>query len=153
MSRHLLGLPFRTSQEVEAGNSFPARTRTAGKLNEILPSEVWGKGGGSGRGNPPPFSLSFGSRTRNFLPVLPASCPQPNEKLPASEVEIIERPSTARKTLGHQRNAMHIVRELRARIEVKKEVMEEEENEHARRHAQLKSVVEAKMKEAEGALV
>jgi hypothetical protein len=43
---------------------------------------------------------------------------------------------------------MQIVRDLQARIEVKKEVMEEEQNEHARRRAQLQSVVEAKMKEA-----
>ena len=41
-----------------------------------------------------------------------------------------------------------IVRELHARIEVKKEIMEEEQFEHARRHAQLQSVVEAKVKEA-----
>ncbi len=41
-----------------------------------------------------------------------------------------------------------MVRDLRARIEVKQEVMEEEQHEHAQRHAQLQSVVEAKMKEA-----
>jgi hypothetical protein len=43
---------------------------------------------------------------------------------------------------------MEIVRDLQARIEVKKEVMEEEQHEHARRHAQLQSVVEAKIQEA-----
>jgi hypothetical protein len=43
---------------------------------------------------------------------------------------------------------MEIVRDLQARIEVKKEVMEEEQQEHARRHAQLQSVGEAKIQEA-----
>ncbi len=43
---------------------------------------------------------------------------------------------------------MEIVRDLQALIEVKKEVMEEEQHEHARRHAQLQSVVEANMKDA-----
>jgi hypothetical protein len=75
---------------------------------------VGGKGGGSGWGG------ARGRRTRNFQHVLRASCPHPNKKLPASEVEILEGLSTVQKTLGHQRNAMHIVRELRARIEVKK---------------------------------
>jgi len=66
------------------------------------------------------------------------------------EVEILdsERPSTLHKARGHQPDAMEIVRGLQARIEVKKEVMEEEQHEHAWRHAQLKFVVEAKMKEA-----
>jgi hypothetical protein len=41
---------------------------------------------------------------------------------------------------------MQMVRELQARIEVKKEVMEEEKHEHVRRSAH--SVVDAKMKEA-----
>jgi hypothetical protein len=43
---------------------------------------------------------------------------------------------------------MEMVRDLQARIEVKKEAMEEEQHEHARRHAQLQSVVEAKIQEA-----
>jgi hypothetical protein len=43
---------------------------------------------------------------------------------------------------------MERVKDLQARIDVKKEVMEEEQHEHARRHAQLQSVVEAKMEEA-----
>jgi hypothetical protein len=64
------------------------------------------------------------------------------------EVEILEGPSTLHNTRGHQPDAMEIVRGLLARIEVKKEVMEEDQHEHARRHAQLQSVVEAKMKEA-----
>ena len=67
------------------------------------------------------------------------------------EVEILEGPSTLQKTRGHQPDAMEMVRDLQARIEVKKEAMEEEQHEHARRHAQLQSVVsvvEAKMQEA-----
>jgi hypothetical protein len=40
------------------------------------------------------------------------------------------------------------VRDLQARIEVKKQAMEEEQHEHARRHAQLQSVVEAKIQDA-----
>jgi Ni,Fe-hydrogenase maturation factor len=64
-----------------------------------------------------------------------------------SDVEILEGgPSTLQKT--HQPDVMEIVRDLRARIEVKKEVMEKEKHEHARRHAQLQSVVEAKIQEA-----
>ncbi len=61
------------------------------------------------------------------------------------EVEILEGPSTLQKTRGHQPEA---VRDLQARIEVKKEAMEEEQHELARRHAQLQSVVEAKAQEA-----
>jgi hypothetical protein len=71
------------------------------------------------------------------------------------EVEILEGetagsgdPSTLQKARGHQPDAMEMVRNLQARIEVKKEVMEEEHHEHARRHAQLQSVVEAKIQEA-----
>jgi hypothetical protein len=64
------------------------------------------------------------------------------------EVEILEDPSTLQKSRGHQPDAMEIVRGLQARIEVKKEVMEEEQHEHARRRAQLQSVVEAKIQEA-----
>ena len=52
------------------------------------------------------------------------------------------------KKRGHQPDAMEMVRDLQARIEVKKEVMEEEQHEHARRHAQLQSVVQAKIQEA-----
>ena len=63
-------------------------------------------------------------------------------------MEILEGVSTLRKARGHQRDAMQMVRDLQARIEVKKEVMEEEQHEHARRHAQLQSVVEAKIREA-----
>jgi predicted nuclease with TOPRIM domain len=64
-------------------------------------------------------------------------------------VEMIEgSPSTLQKTCGHQLHAMESVRDLQARIEVKKEAMEEEQHELARRHAQLQSVVEAKMEEA-----
>ncbi len=54
-------------------------------------------------------------------------------------------PSNLQKTRGHQPDAMEIVRDLQSRIEVKKEVMEEEQQEHAWRHAQLQSVVEAKI--------
>ena len=43
---------------------------------------------------------------------------------------------------------MQIVRDFQARIEIKKEVMEEEQHENARLHAQLQSVVQAKIKEA-----
>jgi hypothetical protein len=50
---------------------------------------------------------------------------------------------------GHAfKRQMVVVRDLQARIEVKKEVMEEEQHEHAWRHAQLQSVVEAKIQEA-----
>jgi hypothetical protein len=56
--------------------------------------------------------------------------------------------STLQKTRGHQPDAMEIVRDLQARIEVKKEVMQEEQQDHARRHAQRQSVVEAKIQEA-----
>jgi hypothetical protein len=45
----------------------------------------------------------------------------------------------------YQPDAMEIVRDLQARMEVKKE---EEQHEHARRHSQLHSVVEAKIQEA-----
>ncbi len=48
----------------------------------------------------------------------------------------------------HHPNSIHIVRDLQARIEVKKEIMGEEEYEHARRIAQLQSAVKAKIKEA-----
>jgi hypothetical protein len=65
------------------------------------------------------------------------------------EVEILEGPSTLLKTRVDQQDAMHMVRDLQARIQVKKEVMEEEQYEHAQRHAQLQSVVEAKIIEAE----
>ena len=60
------------------------------------------------------------------------------------EVEILNGgPSTLQKTRGgHQPDAMDSVRDLNARIEVKGEAMEEEQHEHARRHAQLQSVVE-----------
>jgi hypothetical protein len=53
------------------------------------------------------------------------------------DVQVLEGPSTSQKARGHQEDAMHIVRGIQARIEVKKEVMEQEEQEHARRHAQL----------------
>ena len=52
-------------------------------------------------------------------------------------MEILEDHSTLQKARGHRPDAMKIVRDLRARIEVKKEVIEEEQHEHARRHAQL----------------
>jgi small ubiquitin-related modifier len=65
------------------------------------------------------------------------------------DVEILEGLSTSQKAQGHHRDAMQMVRNLQARIEVKKEVMEEEQREHVRRHAQLQSVVEAQMKEAQ----
>ncbi len=55
--------------------------------------------------------------------------------------------STSQKR-GHQSDAMETVRNLRARIEVKKEVEEQQQHEHARRHAQVQSVVEAKIQEA-----
>ena len=59
------------------------------------------------------------------------------------EVESLEGvASSLQKARGHQPDAMEIVRDLQARIEVKKEAMEEEQHEHARRHAQLQSVVE-----------
>ena len=46
------------------------------------------------------------------------------------EVEILEGPSTyLHKTRGHQPDAMEIMRDLQARIEVKKEVMEDIEEE------------------------
>ena len=61
------------------------------------------------------------------------------------EVEILEDHSTLQKARGHQPYAMKIMRDLRARIEVKKEVMKEEQHEHAHPHAQLQSVVEAKI--------
>ena len=64
------------------------------------------------------------------------------------EAEIREGPWTLQKTRGHQPDAMEMVRDLQARIVVKKEAMEEEQHEHARRHAQLQSVVEAKIQEA-----
>jgi hypothetical protein len=64
------------------------------------------------------------------------------------EVEILEGPWTLQKTRGHQPDAMEMVRDLQARIVVKKKAMEEEHHEHARRHAQLQSVVEAKIQEA-----
>jgi hypothetical protein len=83
----------------------------------------------AGRARPVP-------RTRRFLPAF-------------LEVESLEGvPLTLQKTRGHQPDAMEIVRDLHARIEVKKEVMEEEQQEHARRHAQLQSVVKAKIQEA-----
>jgi Ran GTPase-activating protein (RanGAP) involved in mRNA processing and transport len=59
-----------------------------------------------------------------------------------------ESPATTRGGTGDSPALLHTVRDLQARIEVKKEAMEEEQHEHARRHAQLQSVVEAKMKEA-----
>ena len=65
------------------------------------------------------------------------------------DVEILEGLSTSQKAQGHHRDAMQMVRNLQARIEVKKEFMEEEQREHARRHAQLQCVVEAQMKEAQ----
>ena len=56
------------------------------------------------------------------------------------KVEILEGPSgdssTVQKARGQKQNA--VVRDLRSRIEVKKEVMEEE----PRRHAQIQSVVD-----------
>jgi hypothetical protein len=57
-------------------------------------------------------------------------------------VEILEGrsgdSSTAQKARGQKQDAMQMVRDLQARIEVKKEVMEEEQQrvQHARRHAQ-----------------
>jgi hypothetical protein len=63
-------------------------------------------------------------------------------------VEILEGLSTLHQTRELQRDAMHMVRHLQARIEVKKEVMDEQKNEHVRRHAELQSVVEAKISEA-----
>jgi hypothetical protein len=57
-------------------------------------------------------------------------------------------PPTVQKARGHKQDAMQMVRDLQARIEVQREVMEEEQHEHARRHAQLQSVVAAKNKEA-----
>jgi hypothetical protein len=63
-------------------------------------------------------------------------------------VEILEGPSTLEKTRGNQPGAMEIVRDLQACIEVKEEVMEEEQHEHVRRHAQIQCVVEAKIQEA-----
>ncbi len=42
------------------------------------------------------------------------------------EVEILEDPSTLQKTRGQQPDAMEIVKDLLARIEVKKKVTEEE---------------------------
>jgi hypothetical protein len=66
------------------------------------------------------------------------------------EVEILEGPSTLKKTRGHQPDAMEIVRDLQARIKVKKEAMEEELHEHERRHAQFQSVVEGKIQEELG---
>ena len=59
------------------------------------------------------------------------------------EVEILEGLSTSQKAQGHHLDAMQIVRDPHARIEVKKE----EECEHVRRDVQLQSVVEAQMKE------
>jgi hypothetical protein len=55
------------------------------------------------------------------------------------EVDILEgAPSTLQKARGHQPDVMcsmmEIVRDLQARIEVKKEVMKEEQHEHALRH-------------------
>ena len=41
-----------------------------------------------------------------------------------------------------------MVRDFQARIEIKKEIMDEEKHENARSHAQLQSVVQAKIKEA-----
>jgi hypothetical protein len=53
------------------------------------------------------------------------------------ELEIlVEGLSTLQKVQRHQPDAMQMVRDLQARIEVKKEIMEEEKNEHARRHAE-----------------
>ena len=66
------------------------------------------------------------------------------------EVEILEEPSTIQKPRDHQLDVMEIVRDLQSRIEVKKEVMEEEQHKHARCHAQLQSVVEAKIQEGAG---
>ena len=63
-------------------------------------------------------------------------------------MEILEGLSTLHQTRELQRDAMHMVRHLQARIEVKKEVMDEQKNEHVRRHAELQSVVEAKISEA-----
>jgi hypothetical protein len=48
-------------------------------------------------------------------------------------------------SLVYQPDAMEIVSDLQARMEVKKE---EEQHEHVRRHSQLHSVVEAKIQEA-----
>jgi hypothetical protein len=49
------------------------------------------------------------------------------------EVEILEDTWILQGTRGRQLDAMEIVRNLQAKIEVKMEVMEEEQHEHAQR--------------------
>jgi hypothetical protein len=63
-------------------------------------------------------------------------------------VEILVDISTLQTARWHQRDATQMVRDLQARIEVNEEAMEVEKDEHARRHAQLLTVVEAKITEA-----